>query len=139
MTKITMPRPMPLFTTTAREMDEVQNRLRRFFNEAFPAFPGDALPMTEPLGWIPAVEIVENDLRSALERGLAEAPTEEKRTVKCGACAAEFTLGADRHAGTCPFCGSSAVTDTGASRRIKPAAMLPFAIGRNPSCFMSIA
>ncbi|HSA57875.1 MAG TPA: Hsp20/alpha crystallin family protein [Gemmatimonadaceae bacterium] len=60
MTKITMPRPMPLFTTTAREMDEVQNRLRRFFNEAFPAFPGDALPMAEPLGWMPAVEIIEN-------------------------------------------------------------------------------
>lgn len=78
-----------------------------------------------------AVEIVENDLRTALERGLAEAPTEEKRTVKCGACAAEFTLGADRHAGTCPFCGSAAVTDTGASRRIKPAAMLPFAIDGN--------
>lgn len=77
----------------------------------------------------PAVEIVENDLRAALERGLAQAPTEEKRTVKCGACAAEFTLPADRHAGTCPFCGSTAVTDTGASRRIKPAALLPFAIG----------
>lgn len=78
-----------------------------------------------------AVEIVENDLRAALERGLAEAPTEEKRTVKCGACAAEFTLGPDRHAGTCPFCGSAAVADTGASRRIKPAAMLPFAIDGN--------
>ena len=34
MTKITMPRAMPLFTTSAREMDEVQNRLRRFFSEA---------------------------------------------------------------------------------------------------------
>ena len=76
----------------------------------------------------PSVEIVENDLRAALERGLAEAPTEEKRTVKCGVCAAEFTLETDRHAGTCPFCGSSAVTDTGASRKIKPAALLPFAI-----------
>jgi hypothetical protein len=76
----------------------------------------------------PVVEIVENDLRAALERGLDQAPTEEKRTVKCGACAAEFTLEAGRHAGSCPFCGSSAVTDTGASRRIKPAALLPFAI-----------
>ena len=76
----------------------------------------------------PSVEIVENDLRAALERGLAEAPTEERRTVKCSACAAEFTLGPDRHAGTCPFCGSSAVVDTGSSRRIKPAALLPFAI-----------
>lgn len=57
MTKLTLPRPMPLFTTTAREMDEVQNRLRRFLSEAF---PGEALPMTEPLGWMPAVEIVEN-------------------------------------------------------------------------------
>lgn len=57
MTKLTMPRPMPVFTTTAREMDEVQNRLRRFFNDAF---PGKALPVTEPLGWMPAVEILEN-------------------------------------------------------------------------------
>lgn len=79
----------------------------------------------------PSVEIVENDLRGALERGMAEAPTEDKRTVKCGACAAEYTLGPDQHAGTCPFCGASAVTDTGASRRIKPAALLPFAIDEN--------
>jgi HSP20 family protein len=36
-------------------MDEMQNRLRRFFNEGFP----EGMTPTEPLGWIPTVEIVE--------------------------------------------------------------------------------
>ena len=45
----------------------------------------------------PAVEIVENDLRAALDRGLAAAPTEEKRTLKCGACAAECNRHAQMH------------------------------------------
>lgn len=74
------------------------------------------------------VAIVENDLRRALAEGLAAAPVEESLTVKCGACAAELTLPEGRHAGACPFCGSSLVIATGTSRRIKPAALLPFAI-----------
>jgi uncharacterized CHY-type Zn-finger protein len=74
------------------------------------------------------VEIVENDLRGALERGLAQAPMVEARTVKCDSCAAEFTFDAGRHAGSCPFCGQSIVTDTGEHRQIKPEAVLPFAI-----------
>lgn len=58
MTKLPLPRPTPMFAGVAREFDEMQNRLRRFFNEGF---PGDTLPMTEPLGWLPVVEIVEKD------------------------------------------------------------------------------
>lgn len=76
MTKITMPRAMPLFTTSAREMDEVQNRLRRFFSDTF---PGEALPMTEPLGWMPAVEIVENAEEILLT---AELPGLKKENVE---------------------------------------------------------
>ncbi|HET6468066.1 MAG TPA: hypothetical protein VFG43_06780 [Geminicoccaceae bacterium] len=74
------------------------------------------------------VEIVENDLRSALEKGLSQAPVEETRTVKCGSCAAEFSFDPNVHAGACPFCGHAVVTGTGLNRHIKPAALLPFAI-----------
>jgi DNA-directed RNA polymerase subunit RPC12/RpoP len=74
------------------------------------------------------VEIVENDLRAALQRGLAEAPQEETRTVKCQSCAAEFTFDPNRHAGACPFCGQSIVAGTGTHRQIKPAAVLPFVV-----------
>jgi HSP20 family protein len=58
MTKRTLQRPAPLFPAVfpmAREMEDVQNRLRRFFTEGFPG----ELGLTEPLGWMPAVEIVE--------------------------------------------------------------------------------
>jgi DNA-directed RNA polymerase subunit RPC12/RpoP len=75
-----------------------------------------------------AVEIVENDLRAALARGLADAPVEETRTVKCGSCGAEFSFDPNVHAGVCPFCGHAAVTDPGVNRHIRPAGLLPFAI-----------
>lgn len=56
MTKLPMARTTPLFAGVAREMDEMQNRLRRVFDEGFPT----RLPAMEPLGWVPVVEIVEN-------------------------------------------------------------------------------
>jgi HSP20 family protein len=48
---------MPLFATE-RELSEAQNRLRRFFGNDF-AF--DTFPLTEPVGWVPKVEIVETE------------------------------------------------------------------------------
>jgi len=48
---------MPLFATE-RELSEAQNRLRRFFGNDF-AF--DRFPATEPVGWVPKVEIVETE------------------------------------------------------------------------------
>ncbi|MFO1069625.1 MAG: hypothetical protein U1E14_13990 [Geminicoccaceae bacterium] len=72
--------------------------------------------------------IVENDLAEALRRGLAAAPEETTQTVKCTACAAEFTFDRNRHAGACPFCGSAIVADPGSHRQIRPAALLPMAI-----------
>jgi LSD1 subclass zinc finger protein len=77
---------------------------------------------------VAATEIVEQSLDSALDEGVATTPVEETRTVKCDSCAAEFTFAAGRHAGSCPFCGHSIVTDTGVHRQLKPAALLPFAI-----------
>lgn len=55
MTRHLMPRTTPAFTTAFREMDEMQNRLRRFFNQA----PNNDLFATEAVGWMPPVEIVE--------------------------------------------------------------------------------
>ena len=74
------------------------------------------------------VEIVEHDLRPALERGLADAPMVDTRTVKCDSCGAEFTLKPDVHAGECPFCAQRVVADPGTHRLIRPAALLPFGI-----------
>jgi len=48
MTKLTT--TLPLVT---REIDDMHNRLRRYFNE-------EKFPFTEPVGWMPAVEITEN-------------------------------------------------------------------------------
>lgn len=56
MTKLPLPRPAPLLAGVAREMDEMQNRLRRVFDEGFMT----GIPVMEPLGWVPVVEIVEN-------------------------------------------------------------------------------
>ncbi len=72
--------------------------------------------------------IVEQPLEAALAQGELGDALEETRTVKCDSCGAEFTFDPDRHAGACPFCGHSIVTDTGINRQIKPAALLPFLI-----------
>jgi DNA-directed RNA polymerase subunit RPC12/RpoP len=77
---------------------------------------------------VASTEIVEECLEAALAEGAATAPVEETRTVKCNSCAAEFSFDPDRHAGSCPFCGHSIVTDTGLHRHLKPAALLPFTI-----------
>ena len=54
MTRQLIPRATPAFTNVFREMDDMQHRLRRFLtiptSENFP---------TEPMGWVPAVEIME--------------------------------------------------------------------------------
>jgi HSP20 family protein len=57
MTRITLPRTIPLFGNMSREMDEMTNRMRRFLKEPYAMEP---LPLAEPVGWVPAVEITEN-------------------------------------------------------------------------------
>ena len=49
--------PTPLFAME-RELTEARNRLRRFFG---PEFGFEAFPLTEPVGWVPKVEIFETD------------------------------------------------------------------------------
>lgn len=58
MTKLTLPRTTTLFPMVTRDIDDMQNRLRRYFNEPFGV---DKFPFTEPVGWLPAVEITENN------------------------------------------------------------------------------
>lgn len=76
MNKLTVPRATPLFAGVAREMDEMQNRLRRFFTEGLPI---EGLAPTEPLGWMPVVEIVENPTELILK---AELPGMTKEDVE---------------------------------------------------------
>lgn len=55
MTRQLLPRTTPIFSSALREMDEMQNRLMRMFNQPPMA---ERFPM-ETVGWMPAVEIVE--------------------------------------------------------------------------------
>lgn len=77
---------------------------------------------------IAPIEIVERNLTAELQGQGERAATEEIESVECSSCDAVFTFDANIHAGDCPFCGQSIVTGTGAHNRIKPAAILPFAI-----------
>ena len=72
--------------------------------------------------------VVEHDLNQALQRAKNEHQVEESITVKCEACAAEYSFAANEHAGSCPFCGTDSVADTSRSKQIKPDALLPFAV-----------
>jgi HSP20 family protein len=50
-----MPTGLPFIPTAARDLDEVRDRVRRFFGDPFLA-ETEALP----LGWYPPVEVIEN-------------------------------------------------------------------------------
>ncbi len=75
MARLTLTRPTPLFPSVAREMDEMQNRLRRFFGDTFPT---ENLGSAEPLVWLPVVEIAELDNELVLT---AELPGMTKENV----------------------------------------------------------
>lgn len=53
---------------------------------------------------------------------------ETVRTLSCPNCGAKIEQDSTRHASTCPFCATPVVTDTGATRLIKPQAVLPFVL-----------
>lgn len=72
--------------------------------------------------------IREMDFRAALAARLPQAETEDIRTAHCDSCGADIEFDPSVHAQDCPFCASPIVTDTGARRRIKPQALIPFAL-----------
>ncbi|MGF1624093.1 MAG: hypothetical protein ACFCVH_04360 [Alphaproteobacteria bacterium] len=73
-------------------------------------------------------DIREIDFRAALDSLVHDEDYVTQRIAKCGSCAAEFTLDANVHSDTCPFCGSPQVVDGGSSKQIKPRALLPFVV-----------
>lgn len=70
--------------------------------------------------------LAELDFDAAVAAGAPGARVEETRLSKCNECGAEIVFDEQVHATECAFCGATLVTDTGTSRRIKPAALLPF-------------
>ncbi|MFT4716074.1 MAG: ribosomal protein S27E [Paracoccaceae bacterium] len=74
-----------------------------------------------------AVAIQELDFEKALRADLPPSELEEVRFSKCENCGAEIEFSEETHATECAFCATPIVTDTGTHRRIKPAALLPFA------------
>jgi HSP20 family protein len=67
--------PAPFFTL-GRELNQAENRLRKLFG---PEFGLENFPMTEPVGWVPTVEVVETDAELVLT---AELPGLEKENVE---------------------------------------------------------
>ena len=72
--------------------------------------------------------LAEQDLAAALSGQMDEAEIEETRTVHCDTCGADVEFDDKTHAGTCPFCASSIVTETSTNRHIKPKGVLPFGL-----------
>jgi predicted RNA-binding Zn-ribbon protein involved in translation (DUF1610 family) len=78
--------------------------------------------------WTRSHAIAEQDFEAAL-RDLPDDPNVEvTRMSQCPNCGARIEFDPDIHATECPFCATPVVTDTGASRQIKPRAVLPFAL-----------
>jgi len=87
-----------------------------FENEIAPSAPG-------PWG---GETLREMDYEDAIADRLGAEDEEEIRTAHCEACGADVEFDPSTHAAECPFCASPLVTDTGASRHIKPKGVAPF-------------
>ncbi|MBX2878570.1 MAG: hypothetical protein KTR32_01500 [Granulosicoccus sp.] len=73
--------------------------------------------------------LAELDLHAALRRLEQSAAVEAtEQEISCPNCAAHFALDAHIHAGDCPFCGTSVVTETSRAKLIKPKGLLPFSV-----------
>ena len=84
-----------------------------------------------PLQWDAAhkaPELAEIPLAQGLHLEADSPLAQVVRTLSCPQCGARVDLDETHHAGACPFCASPVVTDTGATRRIKPQGVLPFAL-----------
>jgi predicted RNA-binding Zn-ribbon protein involved in translation (DUF1610 family) len=73
------------------------------------------------------IAVTELDFKAALRNEADTDEVEETRFTKCENCGAEIEFDEQVQATECPFCASPVVVGTGQSRRIKPAALLPFA------------
>ena len=85
----------------------------------------DAGPWDKPAK-IKAFE--EHPLAKGLSNDLPAAASTEVRATKCPNCGASVEFSGASHATECPFCAGPIVVDTGAERKIKPQAVIPFAL-----------
>ena len=76
----------------------------------------------------PKVEIRESDYLATLADVEGRNETTVTLTVKCEACAAEFTFDPNVEADDCPYCGAHIVVDEHETRVIRPRALLPFEV-----------
>jgi DNA-directed RNA polymerase subunit RPC12/RpoP len=70
----------------------------------------------------------ELDLAKGLQSDLPGSDMVDLRSTSCPSCGAKVEITGATHATECPFCATPVVLDTGAERRIKPQAVVPFAL-----------
>ena len=70
----------------------------------------------------------EHPLAKGLSNDLPATASTEVRVTKCTNCGASVEFSGAIHATECPFCAGPIVVDTGAERKIKPQAVIPFAL-----------
>lgn len=70
----------------------------------------------------------ERDFEAAMAGGGDGPTTETQLTVGCDACGAQVEFDPGAHATLCPFCATPLVADPSPDRRIRPQAVLPFAL-----------
>ena len=70
----------------------------------------------------------ELDLQRGLADDLPATASEQVRSTSCPSCGAVIEFHGAIHATECPFCASPVAVDTGAHRKIKPQALIPFAL-----------
>lgn len=76
--------------------------------------------------WSRSQVVKEQDLVDALRARKGAVEMEETRTSTCPNCGARTEFDPAVHSKECPFCATPVVADIGASRQIKPAAVVPF-------------
>ncbi|MDO5648171.1 zinc ribbon domain-containing protein [Paracoccus sp. (in: a-proteobacteria)] len=75
-----------------------------------------------------APELVEIPLEKGLRLDAGSDLAETVRETACPNCGARVESSSASHSTACPFCATPVVTDTGATRRIKPQGVLPFVL-----------
>lgn len=75
-------------------------------------------------------EVAELDYSAQLGELAGRSATQERMTVKCGACAAEVSAPPNVTAFACPFCGTNIVAVAHSTKQVKPGALLPFKVTR---------
>lgn len=84
-----------------------------------------ALQWAEGARSTPALEEIPLEKGLHLDAGAGDI-VQVVRSLACPNCGARVDLDDTHHASACPFCATPVVTDTGATRRIKPQGVLPF-------------